>query len=943
MNKNYLTILFLLFFLINSFASGSELTLQINESNQIQATHVYDDDGSIGFVDVTIINNGSETEYSFTNIVENQTLLGINEGEEAYYNFMDDDGEVKGIGYLLPVNGVPEPGPPAPPSITVIQNASITPIVYDEENAKFKLVIQADLNEEHSINSVEWFYSIKDAEQNQTINLTGDSKTFTGELKELTGEKIITSKIRVIDSIGEEYNFDLGTKTFNLMSINPYCNYSTTPDVTGDGKFTCLDVDCLWNYVMGLELDPDCKKISHYSQAIEDGVITAGDVQQMYALACPNGSCSEGECIVNGDLEKKDNEKIFFSTIGDSKLQLKFTDETKSSVYASYVYDDDDSIALVKVIYDNGSGVTEKEFNNVIQGQVLTGLNIPTGADSEYYYSDFDGGVEGQGANEEILDSDSASFCELNPNHPSCLPAPNLIKTAKITSYLNQQQLKYYLDFEVTPETGQELDWVKIEYDSDKSYSKTITLNKSGDKFVGSIGPFDSEAFTYARARAGSGEYTDTEYLNPRWDYLLIGLTPCEEICGDEIDNDADGFIDEGCGILPQLHPRITNLPKFVLIEKKFNLNYLVENSGGMDANSFKIKSYWIGEKRRDEDINSLKRNEEKQYSNELYSGEKPGKKQFKFEIDYLNQISESNETDNVLTANIWVRLNQFDVNYNYNNTFFLGDIREIKLRDLFKQNIQNAECEIIYPSGRTIDLNSDEKGVIRFTLLEGGTHILKARKKNFENFEGDFKIEAINVGYKKELETGDVQLIQLKTKNGKPVENATITIISPSGKTVKVKTNKQGQAFFVVQEKGTHAFIIKRKDVSFYNSKFESLTLTEQVSLVMNQFFEVTAGKTILDWILFLILLTLSIYAGIKTFNKLKTRIKPGLSSREIKQKLVLNSIISGIVFTTPIVVKILIGITAAIIIALIEIMLILIIKYVEKQELKNKKIRVE
>ncbi|MBN2126820.1 MAG: hypothetical protein JW703_00335 [Candidatus Diapherotrites archaeon] len=941
MNKKIFAFIFILFLALNCSAA-SQLTLQINESSIIEATHVYDNDNSIAFVDVFIINAQGTTEHSFTNVTEGQELLGITEEETAYYNFMDDDGTEIGLGFLIPISGIPST-PPVIPSITVIQDAWITPSVYDEENGRYQLLIEADVNENHSLDNVEWIYSIEGSLQNQSLELTGGPNIYSGILDNLTGEKIITSKIRATDSQAKIYEFNLGKKIFNLMAVNPFCNYSQNPDVDGDGLFTCMDVECLWNYILNFELNPECRNIEDYASAIDDGAITAGDVQRMFLQVCPYGRCSEGECIVQGNLkETKKENKIFLQGEGQSSIQLKFTDSEHSDVYVSHLYDDDATIGKLDVYYDNGNGTTRLEYFNVSQNQYL-GISIPEDATSYYSFSDYDGTIIGIGFFLEISEPDAPSFCELYPQDPSCVPAPDLIESATIKARLNETEKKYYLDFEVKVFAGNEIDWVKIEYNFfNKNYVETLTLTGNETTFTGSLGPFENELITFSRVRAKSEENTDTLYLSPRWDYLLVGMISCEEICWDNIDNDADGFIDEGCAILPQLYPRITSLPEFVLIGKYFTLSYAIGNSGGEDANSFKFKTLFEKEKIREETINSLKINESKEFEEELFSGIEPGRKTVKIEVDILNQISESNESDNILNTTLWVRLNQFDVNYNYNETYFLGDIREIRLRDLFRELVSDANCEITYPSGKKINLVSDEKGVIQFTLLEGGTHNLKAEKEGFETFEGNFEIEAINVGYRKELEIGDVQLINLKTKDGKPVVNATVTIISPSGKTVKIETNEKGQAFFVVQEKGTHAFIIKRKDVSFYNSRFDSLTTIEQISLVMNQFIDITAGKTLLDWVLFIILIALSVYSARTAYKQLKSRMKKG-STREIKLQLTGISMIAGMLFIAPIAVKVLFGIGIAFALVLIEVAAEMLAEYMLKQKEKTKKIKVE
>jgi hypothetical protein len=924
MNKKIALILF--FCLIGNVFAVSQLTLQINELSFIQATQVIDDDDSIAFVDVFIVNEQGTTQHSFINVIEGQQLIGINENETAYYNFMDDDGLETGMGFLIPITGIPI-NPPATPKITVIENARITPTVYDEENALYELLIETDVNEFHSLNSIEWIYSIQNGLQNQSIELTGGPKTFSGKLMNLTEKNIISSKIKAIDFTGKTHEFNIGERIFNLMKLNPFCNDEEFYDLDGDGLFTCIDVECLFNYVVGLPVNPVCKNINEYSSAIEDGIITAGDAQRMFYQVCPYGTCIQGECIVEGTLkEKKLNEKIFFQGTGQSFIQLKFTDEMQSNVYASNVFDDDGMIEQVDVYFDDGQGINQNTYFNVSQGQELN-LSIPLNSLSYYSFSDSDGSIIGIGFFLQIFAADAPNFCELYPEHPSCVPLPKLIESAKLTARLNEEERKYYLDAEVKVKEEYEMDWVKIEYDFfNKNYFKTLELNEYGTLFIGTLGPFDSELITFAKARAKSNEITDSKNITPRWDYLLLGMFDCEE------ENP----------LLPQLYPRIINSPGFVLIENYFDIEYAIGNAGAIDANSFQFKTIWNEEIKKDERINSLTVNESKFFEENIYAGNTPGKKTFTINVDYLNEVIESNETDNVLNTIIWVRLNQFDVNYNYNNTYFLGDLREINLKDLFKKNVENAECEIIYPSGKTIKLISDNKGIIKFTLIEGGIHTLKASKEKFENFEGRFEIESIKVGYKKELETGDVQLIQLKTIEGKTVSNAEITIISPSGKTIKLETNEKGQAFFAVQEKGTHVFIIKRKDVSFFNSKFESLTLMEQVSLIMTNFIEVTAGTTLIEWILFLMLLALSAYAGKTTFTKLKSKIKKG-STREMKQQMVLFSIIAGTIFILPITVKILIGIEIALAVALIEITAILFSEYYEKQKEKTKKIKVE
>ncbi|MFH1587910.1 MAG: CARDB domain-containing protein [Candidatus Diapherotrites archaeon] len=869
MKKIVLTTLLFLMLSISVF-SASELTLQINEQGSIQAVHVLDNDNDIEFVDVFVVTDAETETYSFENVKQNDVLnVPLQEGQEAFYNFMDDEGSQKGIGSNIPIYGEL----PSTPNLVVIENAGIEAEVINDENALYKLQITADVNAMHSLENISFEYSLGKSLLVYSQELTGGPNIYTGIISPFTGKTVIISKIKALDSEGKEYSYDLGKRIFNLMALNPFC--------------------------------------SDQNQSIEFKKAT--------------------------ETESSESKKIFFAEPENSWIHLIYMGD-QQNIYVSKIIDDDGGIQWLDVFYDNGETIVHREFENIRELQPL-GLIVPMDKDAYYSFSDNDGTMTGTGG--PILIT-RLSFCEQFPQNPNC-EMPDLIKSAELTARLDEENLEYYLDAEVEIFSGQETEINEVRFYYNSNF---ISLQKqSSKKWKGSIGPFDDETSieSYAVAYNNSKGWTDRENLPPRWDKLLAGLFECREICFDNIDNDGDGFIDEGCALIPQLYARVTSLPKTILIGTYFDLNYEIANSGGSDANGFSFKTYFDQNKLIDQKINSLASNEAIEYFHNLYSGTEAGEKYLNIQVDYLGEIIESLEADNNLTLTVKIRLNEIDVNYNYNESIFLGDVREIKLRDLFGKNISDADIEITYPSGRKIELISDEEGIIKFNLLEGGTHLLKAAKESFEDFEGSFEVETVEVQYKKELQKGEWQEFTVKTEEGKPVAGAEVNVILPNGNTEKFITDMEGKIAFLVKQNGTYAFLIKRKEAAFFTSSFNALqTLEEAVKLISSNLLSL-AGETVSDWIMFLLLLILCGFSAIKTFNNLKKH-RENLPQTKRKQHMVLHSITAGIIFMIPLIGKwIAKSFAAGYAIALIELCVLFLIDYIKRQKEKTKIIKVK
>jgi hypothetical protein len=883
MNKINLIALIVLLLSINAF-SASELTLQINESGQIQATHVSDNDYDIEFVDIFIISETETQIYSFEDVSEGFVFsVSLQEDQQGFYDFMDDEGTEKGIGSMLPIYGEQEPSP----LLTVIENAWIEPNVTDDENALYELQVTAEVNESHALESIYFEYLIGEGSLYSLQQLSGGPGLFTGNVLPFTGEISINSRIKATDLEGREFTYSLGERIYNLMALNPFCS--------------------------GQEDSNSFDSNASFSKSMK---------------------------------ETKPNEftKAFFAeALQTSSIHLMYT-ENQADVYASHVFDDDGSIQLVDVFYDNGTEVVHQQFQNVVQGQHL-GISIPIGMDGFYSFFDDDGTITGVGAPTHISDY---AYCIVYPDAPECLTAQNLIEAAELNARLDEENLEYYLDAEVYIESGQEtgVNEVKFYYTTGNgTLTQSISLTKeSSNKWIGSIGPFDDETTTesYATAYTAQGA-VDTKQLPPRWDKLLVGLFECTEICFDNIDNDGDGFVDEGCALMPQLYARMTYLPQIILVDSYFDAEYEIANSGGTDANSFSFKTLFDETELIDQEIDSLATNQAIEYTHSLYSGETAGTKNLNIQVDYLNEVMESMEADNNLTIAIRVRLNEFDVNYNYNNSSFLGDIRQAKLRDLFRNNAANADVNITYPSGTTIELTSGTDGIVEFTLLEGGTYTFTASKQGFEEFEGSFEVEEVEVQYKEELQKGEWQQFTVKTEDGKPIAGAEVNVILPTGEAQKYITDTEGKINFLVKQNGTHAFMIRRKEAAFFTSSFNALQTIEEAINSITRNLGALAGETVTDWILFLILLVLAGFAAIKSFHDLK-KFRENLPETKRKQQLVLHSVIAAIIFLIPLTGKWITGeFAVGYAIALIELAALFLVDFIQKQKEKTKAIKVE
>ncbi len=604
---------------------------------------------------------------------------------------------------------------------------------------------------------------------------------------------------------------------------------------------------------------------------------------------------------------------------------------------ASDVFDDDGSIAELRIHVIEGGIESEYMFSNVTEGQQLP-VFVPEEANAYYNFADFDGSIWGWG----MLLPIAPEIPEL-PQPPQPLGA-ELIDAITITSRPNSSYDLFYLDVSVAPKPLVVIDEMALKYGFRKNdYSKTLPLIELDENYEGTLGPFYPEVTLYSRAVAVDDEGR-TDYLNAgvRW-YKIIPteIVECIEICWDGADNDGDGLIDEGCILAADLYFIGAPIPNFFLFEKPIEFSIKIGNSGLEDAGPFDVAVY-LDETLVDSIlIDGLMMNEDKVIDFSIGSSEWYGRHNLRILIDAENDVPEMDEENNELIKSIIIAYNAFDVVLNYNNIHLIGDRRQVKFFDMFGKVVEGAYVELSMPNDKLMSFTTDEDGLIEFTLEAGGKHSVKASKEKFEPYAGLFDIAKINVLFSELIPLGEIQKIQVITDYNIPVSDSLVELTKPTGETIFVDLDENAVGYYKATVGGRHTVVASRKQITFFEGAFTSVGLIELLLILTGQALEALVGTAILQtpWLLF-ILIIISLVAAAVAYNKSVILFKKiAKSSRQQKIEKAIRIGIAIVFFILPLQVNKFFGFGAATLFVLAEIVVWFVADYVNKQIIRRRK----
>jgi hypothetical protein len=409
----------------------------------------------------------------------------------------------------------------------------------------------------------------------------------------------------------------------------------------------------------------------------------------------------------------------------------------------------------------------------------------------------------------------------------------------------------------------------------------------------------------------------------------------------DELNNEARVSVAFG-PFLPDLVPG-SDVPSFAIVDENFFVSFFVSNDGLRPAEGFEVEVSWDGVVVLSEFVEGLSVGGSVSFDVELDAGSVERSRVLLFSVDSLGQV-ESDLENNVLSRSVLIRLNEFLVTKNFNRSFFLGDSRVMKFVDLLKRDVAGADVKIFYPSGVVEELFTGSDGLVEFVLSEGGEYFVSASKERFRDYEGLFEVEFVRTGFSEKLRTGEVQEFLVETEGGSAVPGAVVLVTFPSGEIFEVVTGSDGKVSFVVKESGEHFFSVKRNGVGLFESVFVSASsLEETVGMIVNSITAV-AGETLVDWVVFLLLFLVALFAGVQAHRKMRSILVPQLlGESERKKHSFYRLVVAGVFFLLPLFVSFFVGALGGVVFALVEVGALQLLDFYLKKKRREKTIRVE
>ena len=421
----------------------------------------------------------------------------------------------------------------------------------------------------------------------------------------------------------------------------------------------------------------------------------------------------------------------------------------------------------------------------------------------------------------------------------------------------------------------------------------------------------------------------------------------CIEICGNKVDDDKDGVIDEECVMLPDLMFTGTeDIPHFVVIGNPIEIPFTIKNAGIADTEEFDVALVVNNEVIDTLHAEAMHVDEYRELEFTVDDSNKfAGTNKVKLVLDYANAIPELNELNNEFAKDISVGYNGLIVILNNNKTNTLADEREMKVIDRFGDVIGGVKVTITYPSGEEIERTSVSDGIVGLQLTESGNYLVSAEKAGYTSFSGAFNIRAIKVsGIGDVLNVGETIEFTVETEDKRPVPDAKIEVEYPTGEKSEITLNELGLGQIRPTIAGGHKIIVTRNGIKVFESGFIATGLVESLFIGTGSVGELLFGSIIRNPLLFMLLLIICLIAAAFAYNRSKLLfVQKAKSTREKQMEIAARIGIAVLFFILPFQINKFFGLQASIASVIIEIVSVLIADYYAKQARRKKAIRVK
>lgn len=954
--------IFLLAFLILAqiaFAQQSQLELSWTPENQLFVSNLYDDDDTIGLLEVFAIvddpaspqtESPVSTRFVFENVISGQVLPvnvfdlpksggtaitaapgiypktgalhfdaktplkgnlqnpSIGQGNNSpggtstapappitfYYNFLDTDGIITNSKFFIYLN---EPfRPPKDVDNTVYVASPLTSKSLNQRKGTASEDYFIDI--EVAGNNIEstvfnYFLSGSLDEQQVMLEPATPENSFKATIGPFEGKVVLDSKITVL-SQSKTYSYLFEKKSFDFVSKEP------------DGSCRAAGLS---------------EKI--FRQDSTTANFAAGIVSKTQALNLPFIKIVEdaGAQVSPGQKALK----VAYITHATQIDSVEFFIEPPSGEITRHSFED---VYLgQEIILENVPENSKIFYNFINEAQQGTARNmnfllpvmLADSLDLPFFTSDLRGEIFEEASLEVIPSSDCSSF--------------KVRAKARTNGTESNVYLKYGFD---NTNLGNFIQLHAGEQQAGLAGQKEQTITLEGGEYVEELGPFNSDTDFYANFYAENSEgQIDRITGLSQWIGLQEGASIGHEICGNFVDDDNDGQVDENCILLPDLFFLGEEIPSFFVENQETAIPVTIKNAGVTSATSFDVSLYINDSLADSVTVDSLSQGEEKKIELGFFaSSDNTGENTVKILIDPANEVSELNELNNELTAKSFIGKMGFKVTLNFNDSSFLGDERKIRALDSFGEPVRSALVKVNLPSGKTLDLSTDSEGFTGFVLEEIGAHLVKAEKQGFEAFEGAFRVPKIVIPeIKQAYSTGEFLSLKVQTEEGEKIQDFTAVITTPSNETKTLQFEEQLQ----LSSPGKYGILVSRNNVKIYEGEISVSGGIEYFfagGSVQNQLF----GQIIEDTPLFIFLLLFSFVAAWFFYIKQKT-ISPftAVSTRQKRAETFLRFLISTILFFLPFQAAKL-GFGAGVLMAALEIIIVFLLEILAKTKEEKK-----
>ena len=878
MGKKMLFLVFLLVFAGIAAAANSTINLAVQDS-QLTVTRVFDDDGSIEKLDVFVANSTGTQRYSFDNVSEGAVLnVPFTDSSTTAYNFTDTDGTTTGLGTFIIVQ-------------TGQGYMGKAPVRQPGIKVIRSFSIKPRMAPGNSAYYIDMSVDMNNSHELQSLTIN----------YKLNGGTLSTFTNLVFD--GSRYTGSLGPFDKNVY----FSGYARAIDTQAkEYRYTATK-----SFVFMLPAGTSC----------EIG-------EPVSAQTSANDNSGEGFW---------EEQNAFFADITGFSY-MKATRDASGNLKASYVFDDDARIERVDVFYRIGNDVTQRTYTNVAVNQSLG--NVPSTAEMAWFnYFDFDGSV----SNISVMNQFEEPEEIIPPPDNQHAPKPKYMGNYSVSGVPSADGKTFSIvaSVEKGTDTATAVDFV---YRIDSGPVRTTHLDASGTYYTGNAGSFDgSFELKPSPVFIANGALGKQYAYPPSYWFALIPKEQikCVEICGDGIDNDDNGKIEDGCVLRTELFFLNKNVPLYSLKGQPIMADVTVKNSGVINAPAFETEFYINDKLVSVQLLPFLNAGEsEKVFFEVPYSAEYEGENEVKVVIDPHNNVPELQENNNTYLQSMIVGPNFFDVSLNFNDSYFPADYRIAQVKDAQGRNVEGADVKIGFPSGETTTFISDAQGLVEFRLPSSGTYSVSATKEEYTPFSGLFEISPLRIPGLNDIVTiGSTQVLYVENLENRRLTSGFLEIETPSGNTETFDLNKASTIEFQAAAQGKYALKVVRNQIVVFQSEFLATGIVESI-LFSSNFVELLFGSIIREPLTFLFLIVLCALSAYLGYSKSMVLFRRGAKGTREKQIETAIRIGIGVAyFILPFQVNRFLGFNASLLFVFLEVIVMLAIDYYTKQLLQKRK----